>query len=72
MNFDNDEESLGFINRLLERLHQADYINQGSKIEVVYVASGGQHVETQINIGAPPTKGARRKGKTIFHRLRLW
>ena len=27
MNFDNDEESLGFINRLLERLHQADYIN---------------------------------------------
>ena len=48
MNFDNDEESLGFINCLLERLHQADYINQGSKIEVVYVASGGQHVETQI------------------------
>ena len=48
MNFDNDEESLGFINRLLERLHQAGYINQGSKIEVVYVASGGQHVETQI------------------------
>ena len=28
MNFDNDEESLGFINRLLERLHQAGYINQ--------------------------------------------
>jgi len=48
MNFDNDEESLGFINCLLERLHQAGYINQGSKIEVVYVASGGQHVETQI------------------------
>ncbi len=52
MNFDNDEESLGFINRLLERLHQADFINHGSKIEIVYVASGGQHVETQINIGA--------------------
>ena len=52
---DNSEElsadALGFINRLLERLHQADYINHGSKIEVVYVASGGQHVETQINIG---------------------
>ena len=46
MNFENDEEALGFINRLLERLHQADYINQGSKIEVVYVASGGQHVDT--------------------------
>ena len=54
MNFDNDEESLGFINRLLERLHQADYINQGSKIEFVYVASGGQHVETQINVETRP------------------
>ena len=52
MNFDNDEEALGFINRLLERLHQADFTNHGSKIEVVYVASGGQHVETQINVGA--------------------
>ena len=46
MNFDNDEESLGFINRLLEQLHQADYKTLGSKIEIVYVASGGQHVET--------------------------
>ena len=60
MNFDNDEEVLGFINRLLERLHQADYINQGSKIEVVYVASGGQHVETQINL-APPGPSKERK-----------
>ena len=50
MNFDNDEEALGFINRLLERLHQAGQNNHGSKIEVVYVASGGQHVETQINV----------------------
>ena len=58
MNFDNDEDALEFINRLLERLHQADYINQGSKIEVVYVASGGQHVETQINIGAHPNEGS--------------
>ena len=46
MNYDNDEDSLEFINRLLERLHQADFTNHGSKIEVVYVASGGQHVET--------------------------
>ena len=46
MNFDNNEDALEFINRLLERLHQADYTNHGSKIEVVYVASGGQHVET--------------------------
>lgn len=60
MNFDNDEEALGFINRLLERLNQADFINHGSKIEVVYVASGGQHVETQINL-APPGPSKERK-----------
>ena len=47
----NDEEALGFINSLLERLHQTDFTKHGSKIEVVYVASGGQHVETQIIIG---------------------
>ena len=55
---DNSEDlsadALGFINRLLERLHQADFINHGSKIEVVYVASGGQHVETQINVETHP------------------
>ncbi len=55
---DNSEElsaeALEFINRLLERLHQADFINHGSKIEIVYVASGGQHVETQINIETLP------------------
>ena len=66
MNFDNNEDALEFINRLLERLHQADYFNQGSKIEVVYVASGGQHVETQINVGetlpGPPCLG-REKAK---------
>ena len=42
-----DEEALEFINRLLERLHQAGHTNQGSKIEIVYVAPGGQHVERQ-------------------------
>ena len=41
----NDEEFLDFFNRLLERLHQADLNNHGSKIEVVYVAPGGQHVD---------------------------
>ena len=53
MNYDNDEDSLEFINRLLEQLHQAGHTNQGSKIQVVYVASGGQHVETQINVASP-------------------
>ena len=72
---DNSEElsadALEFINRLLERLHQADFTNHGSKIEIVYVASGGQHVETQINIGAhhSPPKGTEKgtKAKESFN-----
>lgn len=39
------------VNELLEQLHWTDHTNQGSKIEFVYVASGGQHVENQINMG---------------------
>ena len=62
---DNSEElsaeALGFINRLLERLHQADFINHGSKIEVVYVASGGQHVETQY-ISLTPNPSPKGEG----------
>ena len=47
-------EVLKMISELLEQLRQAGHINQGSKIEFVYVASGGQHVETQINIETHP------------------
>ena len=50
----NDDEAIGFINRLLERLHQADLTNFGSHLQIVYVASGAQHVENQINYGAYP------------------
>ena len=49
-----DDEALGFMDRLLERLRQADLTNFGSRIEVVYVAPGAQHVDTQINMGAYP------------------
>ena len=62
MNFDNNEEALEFINRLLERLHQSGHTSQGSKIELVYVASGGQHVETQINIETLPQPLPKGKG----------
>ena len=48
----NDDEAIGLLNRLLERLHQADLTNFGSHLQIVYVASGAQHVETQINMGA--------------------
>jgi len=50
----NEEEALGLLNRLLERLHQADLTNFGSHLQIVYVASGAQHVETQINIKKEP------------------
>ena len=54
MNINNEEEALGLLNRLLERLHQADLTNFGSHLQIVYVASGAQHVETQINIEKEP------------------
>ena len=44
-------EVLKMLNELLEQLQQTGHTNQGNKIELVYVASGGQHVETQVNIG---------------------
>ena len=48
MNFDNDEEALGLLNRLLEQVHQAGI----GKIEnVVFVAPGAQyvnHIDTQV------------------------
>ena len=51
-------EVLKMLNELLEQQHRTGHPNNGSKIEVVYVASGGQHVETQINIGAHPNEGS--------------
>ena len=51
-------EVLKMLNELLEQMHRAGHINQGSIIEIVYVASGGQHVETQIIASPyPPPKG---------------
>ena len=56
-------EVLKMLNELLEQMHRTGHINQGSKIEIVYVASGGQHVETQINIGAHPNEGSEKETK---------
>ena len=47
-------EVLKMLNELLEQMHRTGHINNGSKIEFVYVASGGQHVETQINVETHP------------------
>ena len=57
----NENEAIGLINHLLDGLHPADLTNFGSHLQIVYVASGGQHVENQINIGktlpSPPSVG---------------
>ena len=60
MNLNNEEEVLGLLTRLLDQLHQADLKNFGSKIEIVYVASGGQHVE---NLYSPLPSPPRRRGE---------
>ena len=58
-------EVLKLLNQLLETVHRAEGNNKhGSKIEIVYVASGGQHVETQINVASPlppPNRGGDTK-----------
>ena len=58
-------EVLKMINELLEQLQRAGHINNGSKIELVYVASGGQHVETQVIASPcpPPTGGGNTNGR---------
>ena len=48
MNFDNDEEALEFINRLLERLHQADFTNHGSTVINIY-EKGSMHIDRVDN-----------------------
>ena len=45
---------LKMVNQVLEQLHRKDKDHQGSKIEIVYVASGGQHIDNQIILGAYP------------------
>ena len=39
------------VSELLEHLHWKDKDHLGSHLQIVYVASGAQHVETQINMG---------------------
>ena len=56
-----DDEALGFMDRLLEWLRQADLTNFGSHIEVVYVAPGAQHVDKQY-IASPPSPLQKARG----------
>ena len=43
----NNEEALEFLNRLLDRLRQAGFTPNGSHLQLVYVAPGAQHINTQ-------------------------
>ena len=56
-----DDEALGFMDRLLEWLRQADLTNFGSHIEVVYVSPGAQHVDKQY-IASPPSPLQKARG----------
>ena len=69
MNFDNDGEALEFINRLLERLHGWENLNEKieeennekyereKSVQINIYEKGSQHIDTQINWGAsPPTQ----------------
>ena len=49
MNNNSGEDLLALLNRLLEGLHQAGLTNFGSRLSIVYVASGAQHVDTVQN-----------------------
>jgi len=53
------------LNELLEQLQRTGHINNGSKIELVYVAPGAQHVETQIlaSLCPPPKRGGNINGR---------
>lgn len=43
------EVAIDLFNCLLEQLHQTGHAAHGSNIEIVYVAAGGQHINTQNN-----------------------
>jgi len=60
MNLKNEEEVLDFMTRLLERLHQAGFDQQGSHYQFVYVASQPQ-AETHP---CPPCLGREKRAES--------
>ena len=63
MNLENDEEVLDFMTRLLERLHQAGFDQQGSHFQFVYVQAC-----TQQTLPIPPClgRGVESSGTTLY------
>ena len=65
MNFNDNEEELEFLNRLLDRLRQAGFNANGSHLQLVYVAPGAQHINTQNvynNVRQEPVKAQATDG----------
>ena len=61
----NNEEALEFINCLLDRLRQAGFNANGSHLQLVYVAPGAQHINTQYvynNVRQEPVKAKATDG----------
>ena len=61
----NNEEALEFINCLLDRLRQAGFNANGSHLQLVYVAPGAQHINTQNvynNVRQEPVKAQATDG----------
>ena len=53
-----EEDFLGLFNRLFERLQQAGLVSgSNTHLHAVYVAKGGQYVNTQMNYTQPLPKG---------------
>ena len=63
MNLENEEEVLDFMTRLLERLHQAGFDQQGSHYQFVYVQAC-----TQQTLPIPPClgRGVESSGTTLY------
>ena len=61
----NNEEAIDFLNRLLDRLRQAGFNANGSHLQLVYVAPGAQHINTQYvynNVRQEPVKAKATDG----------
>ena len=59
MNLKNEEEVLDFMTRLLERLHQAGFDQQGSHFQFVYVQAC-----TQQTLPIPPCLGREKRAES--------
>ena len=56
-----EEDFLGLFNRLFERLQQAGLVSgSNTHLHAVYVAKGGQYVNTQVTYPQPLTKGGEK------------